>query len=182
LLLGIAVAHAETSPDEWSKRIISKTKKPLISWLNPHVSEINVLVIDGKRFEHVRGLSKFYLPVPQIGAIVFVTDEKDYSVTYHVFKMDKDQDVAIHAKGSMFGRDIGSAQSQDSIVEADNQHIVLMNLNKGARSTLPSLANLDSIKELYFLDLDRKSVSKRTLYLDKDGKTIMERNSPARPD
>jgi hypothetical protein len=180
LVLSADVACPQSSPTNWSKRIISKQERPLPSLVNPHVNDVNVLIIDGRRFEHVRGLAKFYLPAPQIGAVVFVADEKDYSVTYHVFMMDTGGDIAIHAKSSIFGHTIGSANAQDTVEKADSRTIVLCNFDRGARSTLPSLTNLDSVKSLYYLDLDKKSVTEKTLYFDKAGKVIMERGSAAR--
>jgi hypothetical protein len=83
----LAVGYSQTN--DWSKRIVSKTEYPLTSLIFPHLGGVNVLTIDGKRFEHVRGVKTFYLPVPQTNAIVFVVGEKDRSITYHVFNMDR---------------------------------------------------------------------------------------------
>jgi len=174
-LLSLGIARSQTIPTNWANRIVSKTKRPLASWVNPHVSAVNVLIIEGKRFEHVRGLKKFYLWVPQANAILFITDEKNYSITYHVFKMETGEDIAIPAKGSAFGRTIGSINPQDKVKRADARTIVLSNLDEGARSTLPSLANLESVESLYYLDLDRRAVAEKTSYYDKAGKLIIER-------
>jgi hypothetical protein len=178
ILLMSACVEGNAQTNNWSKRIVSKTKHPLASFINPHVSDVNVLVIDGKRFEHVRGLKKFYLPVPQLNAIIFLVDEKDYSVTYHVFKMDTDEDIAIPARGSLFGQTIGSANPQDSIEKVDDGIVVVCNLDRGAKSTLPSLADLDSVKSLYFIDVAKRAiVAQKTIYIDKAGKVIMERHT-----
>src|SRR6266849_3756445 len=80
----------------WSGRIVGKTERSFRSFLNPHVGFQNVLIVDGKRFENVRGIETFYIEVPQLDAILFVVDEKDYSVTYHLYKMDKREDIKIH--------------------------------------------------------------------------------------
>src|SRR5258708_6664499 len=85
-LISTAAIYAQT--DAWSKRISSKKERALASLLNPHVSTVNVLIVDGRKFEHVRGLERFYLSAPRAPAIIFMADEKDYSVTYHIFKMD----------------------------------------------------------------------------------------------
>jgi hypothetical protein len=104
------IASAQTTTNDWSKRIASKTQHTLESIISPHVNPINVLIIDGKRFEHVRGLKKFYLQVPKTDSIVFVTDDNNYRPTYHIFNMDTDEDMAIQSQSSMssFGEDIGS--------------------------------------------------------------------------
>src|ERR1035437_3817888 len=90
LLCALAIGFAQTN--DWSKRIASKKRHPFASFISPHVGAINVLIIDGKRFEHVRGLDKYYLQVPKTNSIVFVTDDDNYRVTYHIFNMDTDED------------------------------------------------------------------------------------------
>jgi hypothetical protein len=165
--------HAQTK--NWSKRIVSKTEIPLSMFINPHANEINVLIIDGKRFERVRGVKQFYLPVPETNAIVFVVNEKDDSVTYHFFNMDTDEDIAIHALGSVFGDSIGFRPCRDSVNKTADGIILLCNVATDARSTLPEFANMRTRKSLYSLDLNKRTVSLKTLYLDKDGKIIDQR-------
>lgn len=160
---------------DWAGRIKSKQVRPFASFINPHVSEINVLVIDGRKFEHVRGLSKFYIPIEKLHAVLFVSDEKDYSMTYHIFNMDTDQDVAIHARNSVFGYTIGSAIPEDSIqVNADGT-LVLYNKDRDAKSTLSSLTNLYCLKSLYYLDPKRNAVTaEKSLFYDEAGKLLLE--------
>jgi hypothetical protein len=166
-------AHAQIT--NWSKRISSKTEKPVSMFINPHVSEINVLIIDGKRFEHVRGVKQFYLPVPETNAVVFVADEKDYSVTYHFFNMDTDEDIAIRAPSSLFGHSIGFSPTRDSVTKVADGIATLCNISSDARSALPELANMRSCKAIYSLDLNKRTVTGKILYIDKDGKIIEER-------
>jgi hypothetical protein len=145
---------------------------------SPCGGTINELKIDGKRFDHVRGERGFYLQVPHTNAIVFVVDEKDNSVTYHIFNMDTDEDIAIHARGSIFGYNIGYTNDQrDSVEVGDDGNIILCNIDKGAKSTLSSLANLDSIKSVYILNPSKKTVVvKKTFYYNKAGKPIRQSN------
>src|SRR5689334_19616986 len=114
LSIGILAGLSQSATNSWSKRIRSETIHPVLSLLNPHVSEIRRLTIDGKRFEHVRGKAPFYTTVPLTNMIVFVVDEKNYSITYHVFNMDSNTDIAIPSLGSIFGYDIGFSNSCDS--------------------------------------------------------------------
>ena len=168
VLLGITTAgHCQTKTNDWSKRIISKTKRPLASLINPHVSYVNVLTIDKKRFEHVRGVKRFYLPVPQTNAIVFMVDEKDYSVTYHVFNMDTDEDIAIHAQDSVFGQSIGSSRPQDAVEDVRDGRIVLS--TRSGPNTIT--------KTLIQLDLTKKAVvAEKTLFYDQAGKVIRQQD------
>ena len=175
VLFACAIGLAQTN--DWSKRIVSKTRRPPASFISPHVSAINVLIIDGKRFERVRGLNKYYLRVPKTNSIVFVMEDDNYRVTYHVFNMDTEEDMAIPSQSSMssFGETIGSPNSRDTITVGDDGIIVLCDLDKGAKSTLPSLADLDSVKHLIYLDRNKKAiVADKTFYYDKAGKVLYE--------
>jgi hypothetical protein len=178
-IMGTLVAGYSQTND-WSKRIVSKTEHPLASLIFAHVGPVNVLTIDGKRFEHVRGINTFYLPVPQTNAIVFVVAEKDFSITYHVFNMDNDEDIAIHALSTFFGEDIGFSRPRDT-VEIDKTgagRLVLCNLDQDAKSTLQSLTNLFSMKSLYYLDLNKKAViAEKTFYYDKAGSVLLEHDA-----
>src|ERR1700733_433940 len=177
LFLVAFAACAETNTNDWSHRIISKTRRPLTSFINPHVSPVNVLIIDGKHFIHVRGLKSFYLQVPNTNSIVFVSDETDYSVTYHVYDMNTDEDIAIHSHSSMslFGTTIGSANPRDTVTVRDDGIILLSNLDKDAKSTLPELANLNCVKQIIYLDLNKKAIlADKAFYYDKAGQLIEE--------
>jgi len=160
-----AFNEGNAKTNDWSKRIVSKTHHPLSSFINPHVSDINILIIDGRRFEHVRGVKKFYLPVPGTNAVVFVVDEKGYSITYHVFNMDTGEDVAIHARDSVFGESIGFSNQEDSVEAGRDGKIVLCNRSG------PNVIT----KTLIELDIERKAiVSEKTFYYNKEGKVIDE--------
>src|SRR5260370_10847369 len=152
-----SLASVCSQTNDWPKRIVSKKHRPLASFINPHVSTVNVLIIDGKRFEHVRGVEKFYLPVPKTNAIVFVVDEKDYSVTYHVFKMDTGEDISIHARGSVFGQSIGFSKPEDAVEGVKGGKIVL-----ATRYGPPTV-----ILTIVQLDLTKKAVvGQKTLFYD----------------
>src|SRR5450432_2047014 len=100
-VLAAFIASAQTTTNNWSKRIVHKTIHPLASFINPHTSLVDVLIIDGKRFDHVRGMNKYYLQVPNTNSIVFVTDDIDYNPTYHIFNMDTDADIVFHSQSTM---------------------------------------------------------------------------------
>jgi len=159
----------------WSGRIISKKIRPPSALANVHVSDINVIIIDGTRFERVRGFKPFYLQVPGSNSILFVTDESDYSVKYHCFDMDMDRDTVIDAQSSVFGRSIGLNTAEDVITNVNNGKILLCNLDTNARSVDQRLHDLTSTRTFYLLDLPGRTVSGRTMYLNKDGAIIEER-------
>jgi len=167
-------ARAQTS--DWSKRIVSKVEFPIGALLNPQKGDVNVLIIDKKRFEHVRGEKPFYLPVRGLDAIVFVTLEKNSSQTVHVFKMNSDEDIAIHLQNyTPFGLSIGASDCHDSAQRQDDGKVVLCTLQTARSTEKPDIVGM---KEMYYLDLDKRSItSHNRIYLDKVGKVIDELDS-----
>jgi hypothetical protein len=178
LLCACSIGFAQTN--DWSKRIVSKTTRPLASFINPHVSPIQVLIIDGKRFENVRGQEKYYLQVPKTNSIVFVTEEIDFHPVYHIFNMDTDEDIEIRPysfRFTNFGKDIGSPypNSSDTVTVGDDGIVVLCNLDKNFNGKLASIGDFESVKQLIYLDPNKKAiVGGKSLYYDKNGKLIYE--------
>lgn len=84
LLLAAKVGYSDTNTNDWGGRIVSKKHHSIASLLFVHVDAVNILVVDGKRFENVRGIKGFYIPIPELVSILFVEDKRDYSVTFHV--------------------------------------------------------------------------------------------------
>jgi hypothetical protein len=177
LAIGILTGLSQTVTNTWSKRIRSKTVHPLSSLLNPHVSEFNLLTIDGKRFEHVRGEAPFYISVPHTNMIVFVVDEQNHSITYHVFNMDSGTDIAIPSRGSIFGYDIGFSHSCDSAEDIRDGKLTLLNIDKSAKTAGAPLTNLYRMKSYYCLDLVNRSVcAEKKIYYDDAGNVTNEWN------
>ena len=131
----LAPAFAQTNA--WPARIISKIEHPHgFFFLNPHRGDVSVLIVDGRRFEHVRGMAPFYLALPNWNEIVFVVVERDYSYTYHVFKMATDKDIAIHASHSAFGETIGFSNCCDAVQQDTDGKVILSTVDNQARSTI----------------------------------------------
>jgi hypothetical protein len=150
----------------WSGRITSKQERPGLSFLNPHADAVKVLIIDGKRFERVRGLPPFYLKVPGMEAVLFVVDEKDRRVTYHIVDMQNGQDIAVQASSSVFGHAIGASSSNrcDTIEEASPGKIVLCDRGVDSEGTR---------KTLTYINPQNKTITgEKTLFLDASGKLL----------
>jgi hypothetical protein len=134
--------------------------------LNTHISEYHDLIVDGKQFDNVRGIKGFYLPVPKLNSIIFVTDEKDYSITFHVYNLGTRQDIPIRSPSSLFGRTIGLPPPKESVDVDAHGNIVLIT-DTGA-TDYPT-------KEIVVLDLSRKAVVKKgLLYFDGAGNSMGE--------
>jgi hypothetical protein len=161
--------------NSWHGRIVNKTKHPLSSFFSSCPRYVNVLVVDGRKFYNVRGTKRFYSSVPGTDTICFVTDQSDGTVMYHLFNMDNDDDVAIHAPSSEFGRSLGARNNSDKIEVAPNGNIILSSIDREARSTLPNLAELATVKWTCTLSASsRRVISQKTLYFDRHGKLLLE--------
>ncbi|WP_150107190.1 hypothetical protein [Pedosphaera parvula] len=162
----LALCLGCSNHSDLSGRIKWKIERPLLSLINPHVSDVQVLIVDGKRFERVRGGERFYFKLPQINSITFITDEKDYSVTYHIYNLVTKEDIGIRDRDSMFGHTIGYPDSSDSVEAVQNGQLVLC-----YRS--PDGSN----KTVMYLNLDKKEFSgSTTYYYDQTGKVADRRD------
>jgi len=150
-------AHAQDGTN-WSHRIISRERHPLSYWIASCGQTINELTIDGHRFEHVRGVKKFYLQVPQTNLIVFVVDETNYSVRYHIFNMNTDEDIAIRDEGSDFGRTIGSPNQHDTVSLGEDGKVILSTYDGDVRNNNTN-STYDAIQTLCYLDMKGKAIS-----------------------
>jgi hypothetical protein len=180
LLCACSMGFAQTN--NWSKRIVHKTTYPLAMLSNIHISPVDVLIIDGKRFENVRGMSKYYLQVPNTNSIVFVTDDENDHPTYHIFNMDTDEDIEFHSQdsSSRFGRHFGSPNSspRESVAVDDDGMIVLCILDTNIPGLLSPGVSFNSAKELYYLDPKKKAiVADKMFYYDSAGKVIDENDA-----
>jgi hypothetical protein len=178
IIFAIPLAAISQSSTNWSQRISSKTKYPISYWFGDPGGPYTELRIDGRRFDHIRGETKFYLQVPNSNWIVFVQDKNNYSsIVYHIFDMVSDKDIEISAQDSMFGKYIGSSNHLfvDKVESNKDGVIVLCSSEKDAKSTLPELKSLDSIKSVYYLDTSKKAVvAEKTFYYDGAGNVLRE--------
>ena len=165
--------HATNTESNWEKRIVSKHKYPYAHLINPHLNKVNVLIVDGHRFEYVRGEKPFYLPVPKYNAILFVVNEQDknYSVTYHIYKMDTKEDIMIRVSSlTTFGNSIGpsfSPETRDSVKVGEDGLVVLCAVISCSPDT----------KVYDYLDLTKQRVvARKKITYDKSGKIINQRD------
>jgi hypothetical protein len=181
-LTAFLIYNSGSKDKEWPARIHSGTKFSITRFISVHESPIHVLTIDGKRFEGVCGFKPFYLRVPDSNMIVFVTEKLDYpyETVWHVFDMDTDDDLAIsHQSLSGFGNTIGFSGGfeHDSVKMSDRQ-IILCCDDSNAVSTLPYLSTLHEIRQSIYIDLVKRAlVADKTVYYDKDGKILDQRDA-----
>jgi hypothetical protein len=74
-----------------------------------HVSVPTYLTVCGRTYSGVRGVAPFYLEIPELDSILFVTEDKADNVTFHVLNLKTEREIAIDAGNSIFGGHIGGA-------------------------------------------------------------------------
>jgi len=103
-----------------------------------------------------------YLDVPELNGILFVTEQKNHKVAFHLVNMETKQDIQIDADSSGFGRHIGFGEKSG---DPGTDYI------EGVQSNRITVAmrSLDW-KETMVLNLVSKSIERReTLYFDATG-------------
>jgi hypothetical protein len=78
------------------------------SLLNVHESPITFLEIHGKLFENVRGVSPYFLAIPNSRLIFFVTSSHGEKTRFHIANLDTWEITVIEGGASLFGSYIGT--------------------------------------------------------------------------
>ena len=72
-----------------------------------HLNQEFYLTVNGKTFRDVRGTVPFYLEVPQLHSIVFVTGKMDCPSIFHVYDLQSKQEKTVESGPIGFGWDMG---------------------------------------------------------------------------
>src|SRR5690606_38398288 len=70
-----------------SKVTAGEISRPIDN-LAVHLSKPKYITIDGKTYEGVRGLPPYYLEVPELNAILFVTEQRSHNVVFHLLNLE----------------------------------------------------------------------------------------------
>ena len=131
---------------------------PLYPILGAHTGKSISLRVAEKTYNKVRGTKPYYLDLPQIHSILFVTEEGSYRVKFHIVDTETKRGVTIDGSGSSFGWDIGStAADADKVEHVDSKLVVLVKFG-GDWKEVTSL-NLQTLKveRIQTFDYDRKT-------------------------
>ena len=79
-----------------------------------HLNEEFYLTIDGRTYKHVRGTSPFYLDIPELNSILFVTGKMDARSTFHIYDLSLKSEIMIEGGPIGFGWDIGGITNAES--------------------------------------------------------------------
>jgi len=120
-----------------------------------HLSEEFYIKVNGKTFKDVRGTLPFYLEIPQLHSILFVTGKMDCPARFHVCDLKTKREKIIEGGPVGFGWDIGGSKKQGepwtvSLVNAttnkvtlawktqEKEALIVLNLNSGRVQMKPT--------------------------------------------
>ncbi len=157
---GFLAGGAETYRD---KNVQAGEIESPISAFSVHSSKTQYLIVNGKTYKGIRGLKPYYLDIPKLNSILFVTEGSKYRVTFHLVNLELKREISIDGGTSGFGSSIGSGTKPG---EQFSDYIENVQSNKVTIATR-SL----SWKETSLLNLDSKRIERQETFLyDASGK------------
>jgi hypothetical protein len=122
--------------------------------ISPHTGGWYYIKVNGETYKKVRGVAPFYLMIPTIDSILFVTGDEE--TTFHVFNIKSKREISIPGNGVNFGGDIGGPQKPgepftDWVENANSNEIILA-------KQYPSIGTNPSTRILITLNLREKRI------------------------
>jgi len=109
-LITNCTAHGRTEVYR-DKYVIAEIESPTITFWNVHqADEITHLKVFGKTYKRVRGSKPFYIDVPKLASIAFVTEDRQEHDTLHVVNVQSKKETVLALGEFSFGDHIGYEQ------------------------------------------------------------------------
>jgi len=141
--------------------VAGEVRRPINAFA-AHLSTAKYLTIYGKKYVSVRGSPPYYLEIPKLNSILFVTENPKHQVTFHIVNLQTKESIEIDGEGSGFGGDIGSGQTPG---DRYTDWIDSVNSN-----TITLATRSDELKVFTVLNLTTKLLERtEVLYFDKNG-------------
>lgn len=165
LLIGILVASfvsscfgGETEVYQDKNVVAFEKTWPFYPILGLHTGKTIGLKVAGKTYYKVRGLAPYYINLPQICSIFFVTEGDPYKVTFHIVDMDTKRSVVIDGAGSSFGWGIGStARDADKVDHVDAQSVVLVKYGGDWKEVITLNLQTLNVEQIQTFDYNRQT-------------------------
>jgi hypothetical protein len=158
-LTSCAGKRVETYHD---KNVKAQEQNPPLYPFNVHGSKGTFLTFDGRTYEGVRGTPPYYLELPELKSLLFVTEGRNGKVVFHVVDVQTKREVSIDGDDSGFGGHIGSEVKPGEIGSDYVEKI------EGNRIWISKRSF--NWKETTVLNLDTKSVERlETIYFNASG-------------
>lgn len=105
LLRSIAPSDVQTFSDAY---ITAGESRRRIDVVFPHRSPQQYLIFNGNRYSPIRGSEPYYIHIPELNSIAFVTESDEHRVALHLAALDSKKVVSVPLGSSGFGWNIGS--------------------------------------------------------------------------
>jgi len=79
-----------------------------LDWFGVHSSRPSYLTVLGRTYRAVRGTPPYYIAVPSLASILFVTEGPSHQVTYHLVNLTTKEHIEFDGGTSGFGGHIGA--------------------------------------------------------------------------
>ena len=115
-----------------------------------HISEEHYLKINGKTYRNVKGGSPYYLEIPELHSVLFVTGDEDKgNVKFHIVNRETGHETVIKGGQIHFGFDIGVSRKPgeaytDFVQKASSNELTLV--SQGTKARVVIVLNLASKK------------------------------------
>jgi hypothetical protein len=128
-----------------------------------HASEEHYLTFGESTFRRVRGLKPYFMEVPQLDSIVFVTEERPHHVTIYIGDLQTKAVMSINGDDCNFGAHIGWVRGQGfyDYVELSSNVVTLVTqaFKRKETSTVDLRAKRVVRQDIFFYDANGFLVS-----------------------
>src|SRR5947199_37088 len=93
LALSMASCAGQRIETYRDKNVVATEKNPPLYPFNVHGSKTTYLEVNGKTYQGVRGSPPYYLDIPGLNSILFVTERPRNKVVFHVVNLQSKRDV-----------------------------------------------------------------------------------------
>ncbi len=139
-----------------------------ITAISVHSSNPNYLTVFGRTYRDIQGLKPFYLNVPSLDSILFVTG--DDNQTFHLVNLKTKKHWSVHTSKTSFGDNIGSVRQAgesylDFVDGVTNDCVIVATQYPQAKKSY--LLNFAAGKLDCIVDEEYKgTVTNRSVYVD----------------
>ena len=160
LICAQACLAAETEVYRDKNVVAFEKTWPFYPILGLHTGKSIGLKVAGKTYYKVRGMKPYYLDLPDIHSILFVTESDSYKFVYHVVNLETKKSVEISGDDTIFGWHIGAGTAEaDRVEHADASTAVLVAYGGDWKEVITLNLQALKVERVQNFDYDRKTAT-----------------------
>jgi len=149
--------HVETYRDQFVKA--GELRSPLSS-IAVHVTRPNYLTLFGKTYRGVQGVQPFYLEVPALDSVLFVTGEDDQ--TFHLVNLKTRKHLGVGGLKTSFG---GHIPYDDFVESASANQVVVATRYQDAKKSFFLNFRSGKVERIVYEKYENQKTN-RSVYID----------------